>query len=257
MQIYNAANVESDLHFNSILSYSLSFSADIVNSGSYQIPSSQFYYRITAVSDQSSHCQWEIVNSTLLSLIQAADSLKPFSGSKISAAFQFSVDECACATNVQLTYFPLRFELYQNSDWNAANYASSSSDVIVVIDCSFFPVLPALAFYVRPYVLEVPQWCANHQEIQQCTSSQTTSLDLAIDSGWYVYTRTSLALGDVSNPPEQYRNVDLSFFPLPIHSFYLNPSKEGANKVDPLKVDATKQNPNEEFIWSDNAVTFE
>ena len=257
MQIHKTSSVELDgthLVFNAILPHSLKISASILNSGNYEALSDTFVYRIEAISDR---CTWQVTNANVAHLLNV-NSLQPHSTTDVSKMIRFNVDECACAKTFDRLSITLRFELFPITGLNpdATAYVSSSYDVMVKIDCSHFPFLPALAFYVRPYVLDVFQWCADNAPIAQCVDSNSPVLDLDISAELFIYSTTHLSLGQVNKPPDQLNSVELSSFPLPFHDFYLIPSKEGVHQSQQIQMQAVNEN-NKVQKWSQSDGIFE
>ena len=231
MQIHETSNSQvkdSHVTFNPIYANTLHFTASVLNSGNFEIQSSYFYYHIDAMG---SHCTWPVIQVEQISELEIYD-LSPYASGNVDKTVSFPLDNCACADTFSLSYVTLRFSFFQSHAWTAASYASTSYDITVGVDCTFFPFLPALAFYVRPYVLEVNQWCAEPHILSCGATVPNAPLDIIFGTDWSTSAQTTLSLKQVDNPPAQYENVELANFPLPQHNFYLHPSEEGKNKSD-------------------------
>ena len=234
----------SPLTFNVIFPYTLQFTAQLKNNGVYRINGYQFFYEIETLSR---NCNWSVNSLQSLNELNVYV-LDGYSTSSVEKQIAFVPAECACANIDGVTDATLRFSLYESKNWTYASYTPSHVDIDITIDCSLYPSLPALAFYVRPYVINVSQWCVASHEVSECFRPSGV-VNLAADTSWHVQTETLLGLGQVKNPPSQYNDIDLSSFPLPVHSFYLLPPVEGLKKSNNLKLDVAPDNQNYGSQW--------
>lgn len=235
----------SPLVFGALFPYTLQLKATLKNNGVYKIYGNNFFYDIEA---QGRHCNWPVVLSQSINGLDLY-SLEAYSTFDIEAKINFVAAECACASNDDVSNVTLRFNLFQGSGSSSVSYEQSSIEVNATIDCSLSPALPALAFYVRPYNIDVNPWCVSSGKISKCPESSGVQ-DLGADDVWFVHTETELSVGQVNNPPDLYNNIDLSTFPLPQHSFYLLPASEGINKSNTLMLNVSSDWENSASDWA-------
>ena len=227
-----------------IFSYNLKLSAIIHNNGDYRVDLYYYYFRIDAVSE---YCNWVVTSDAKLSTL-GIYSLEPDDSDSFEWTFSFVPNECSCMDT--LSDLTLRFRLFPSTSSTVDQYFPYSFDIALKVDCSLFPFLPALAFYIRPHILDVNPWCVDDKQITVCQSNSVKSLILEDD--WYVYAKTHLTLGDVENPPQQYKDIDLTSFPLPKHDFYLISFDEAPSRTSQVHLSAVSTGKSNLYSWQKN-----